>query len=59
LDYWSIDCSHVAVLVGLVRIFDSAPQKASLAGFHQGWAATSEINAANSSVPGTHRPAFT
>jgi hypothetical protein len=47
LDYWSIDCSHVAVLVGpdLATVslndpfFDSAPQKASLDGFNQGWAA--------------------
>ncbi len=47
LDYWSIDCAHVAVLVGMELatvslndpFFDSAPQKASLAGFYQAWAA--------------------
>ena len=47
LDYWSIDCAHVAVLVGMESatvssndpFFDSAPQKTSLASFHQAWAA--------------------
>jgi ABC-type bacteriocin/lantibiotic exporter with double-glycine peptidase domain len=46
LDYWSIDCSHVAVLVGMELgavllndpAFDSAPQKASLDRFLQAWA---------------------
>jgi hypothetical protein len=43
LDYWSIDCAHVVVLVGMDTaevllndpLFDVAPQKSSLAGFHQ------------------------
>src|SRR5262245_49975859 len=47
LDHWSIDCSHVAVLVGMELaavslndpFFDSAPQKTSLTGFHAAWAA--------------------
>ena len=47
LDYWSVGCAHVAVLVsmelGTVSLndpfFDSAPQKTSLAGFLQAWAA--------------------
>jgi ABC-type bacteriocin/lantibiotic exporter with double-glycine peptidase domain len=47
LDYWSVGCAHVAVLVGMdvggVSLndpaFDSAPQKASLASFLQAWAA--------------------
>ncbi len=47
LDYWSVDCSHVAVLVGMELgtvilndpAFDSAPQKAALANFLQAWAA--------------------
>jgi ABC-type bacteriocin/lantibiotic exporter with double-glycine peptidase domain len=45
LDYWSVDCSHVAVLVGMEvatvllndPAFDSAPQKAALANFLQAW----------------------
>lgn len=53
LDYWSIDCAHVAVLVGMESaavslndpFFDSAPQKASLAGFHQAWAANAFLAA--------------
>jgi ABC-type bacteriocin/lantibiotic exporter with double-glycine peptidase domain len=53
LDYWSIDCSHVAVLVGMELaavslndpFFDSAPQKTSLAGFHQAWAANAFLAA--------------
>jgi ABC-type bacteriocin/lantibiotic exporter with double-glycine peptidase domain len=47
LEYWSVDCSHVAVLVGMelgaVLLndpgFDSAPQKATLDNFLQAWAA--------------------
>jgi hypothetical protein len=47
LDYWSFDCPHVAVLVGLDvataylndPYFDTAPQQTSLAGFQQAWAA--------------------
>ena len=46
LDYWSIDCPHVAVLVGMESaavslndpFFDAAPQKTSLDGFNQAWA---------------------
>jgi len=47
LDYWSSDCPHLAVLVGLDAAtaylndpyFDTAPQKTSLAGFRQAWVA--------------------
>jgi ABC-type bacteriocin/lantibiotic exporter with double-glycine peptidase domain len=47
LDYWSVNCSHVAVLVGMELgavslndpFFDSAPQKTSLTSFLQAWAA--------------------
>lgn len=53
LDYWSIDCSHVAVLVGMEvaavllndPCFDSAPQNTSLAGFQQAWAANAFLAA--------------
>ena len=53
LDYWSIDCAHVAVLVAMELatvslndpFFDSAPQKASLAGFYQAWAANAFLAA--------------
>jgi ABC-type bacteriocin/lantibiotic exporter with double-glycine peptidase domain len=53
LDYWSIDCAHVAVLVGMELaavllndpFFDSAPQKASLATFQQAWAANAFLAA--------------
>jgi hypothetical protein len=53
LDYWSVDCPHVAVLIGMddagVSLndpaFDKAPQKASLAGFHQAWAANAFLAA--------------
>jgi hypothetical protein len=53
LDYWSINCSHVAVLVGMELgevslndpAFDAAPQKASLAGFQQAWAANAFLAA--------------
>jgi ABC-type bacteriocin/lantibiotic exporter with double-glycine peptidase domain len=46
LDYWSRDCPHVAVLVGLDLatvvlndpFLDSAPQKTSVTGFYQAWA---------------------
>jgi ABC-type bacteriocin/lantibiotic exporter with double-glycine peptidase domain len=51
LDYWQIDCAHVAVLVGLEDAnvclndpyFDTAPQRASLASFQQAWAATGQL----------------
>jgi ABC-type bacteriocin/lantibiotic exporter with double-glycine peptidase domain len=47
LDYWKVDCAHVAVLVGLEDAavclndpyFDTAPQRTSLASFQQAWAA--------------------
>jgi ABC-type bacteriocin/lantibiotic exporter with double-glycine peptidase domain len=47
LDYWSIDCAHVLVVVGMDVTslsvndphLDSAPQQTSLSGFHQAWAA--------------------
>jgi ABC-type bacteriocin/lantibiotic exporter with double-glycine peptidase domain len=53
LDYWSIDCSHVAVLVGMDPatvslndpFFDSAPQKTSITGFLQAWAANAFLAA--------------
>jgi hypothetical protein len=53
LDYWSIDCAHVAVLVGMELaavslndpFFDSAPQKVSLATFQQAWAANAFLAA--------------
>src|SRR6266567_2892254 len=45
LDYWTLDCPHVAVLVGLDLTtvflndpyFDTAPQRTSLAGFQSAW----------------------
>lgn len=45
LDYWSSDCSHVAVLVGMDAtsiylndpFFDLAPQQASVTAFMQAW----------------------
>ncbi len=53
LDYWSVDCSHVAVLVGMELgtillndpSFDSAPQKVPLASFLQAWAANAFLAA--------------
>jgi len=47
LDYWSFDCAHVLVVVGMdvtsVSVndpqLDSGPQQTSLSGFHQAWAA--------------------
>jgi hypothetical protein len=53
LEYWSLDCAHVAVLVGMESaavllndpFFDSAPQKPSLAGFLQAWAANAFLAA--------------
>jgi ABC-type bacteriocin/lantibiotic exporter with double-glycine peptidase domain len=53
LDYWSIACAHVVVLVGMELaavslndpFFDSAPQRASLASFHQAWATTAFLAA--------------
>lgn len=47
LDYWSVDCPHVAIVVGLDLAmvylndpaFDTAPQQASLTGFDRAWAA--------------------
>jgi ABC-type bacteriocin/lantibiotic exporter with double-glycine peptidase domain len=47
LDYWSFDCAHVLVVVGMDvdrvmvndPMLDSGPQSTSLAGFHQAWAA--------------------
>jgi ABC-type bacteriocin/lantibiotic exporter with double-glycine peptidase domain len=46
LDYWSFDCAHVLVVVGMDVTslsvndphLDSAPQQTSLSGFHQAWA---------------------
>ena len=53
LDYWSIDCSHVAVLVGLDiaavslndPFFDTGPQQTSLAGFQAAWALNQHLAA--------------
>jgi ABC-type bacteriocin/lantibiotic exporter with double-glycine peptidase domain len=53
LDYWAVACFHVAVLVGMELtavslndpFFDAAPQKSSLAGFHQAWAANAFLAA--------------
>jgi hypothetical protein len=53
LDYWSLDCPHVAFLVGTGLAtaslndpyFDSASQSTSLAGFHQAWAANAFLAA--------------
>jgi ABC-type bacteriocin/lantibiotic exporter with double-glycine peptidase domain len=53
LDYWQVDCAHVAVLVGLEDAtvclndpyFDTAPQRTSLASFQQAWAATGHLAA--------------
>jgi hypothetical protein len=59
LDYWSIDCPHVAVLVGMAAdafwlndpFFDAAPPKASFAGFQQAWAANAFLAAIIRSRP--------
>jgi ABC-type bacteriocin/lantibiotic exporter with double-glycine peptidase domain len=53
LDYWSSDCPHVAVLVGLDHAtvlpndpyFDTAPQQTSLAGFQAAWACNQHLAA--------------
>jgi ABC-type bacteriocin/lantibiotic exporter with double-glycine peptidase domain len=53
LGYWSLDCSHVAVVVGITEnivylndpFFDSAPQQTSLAGFQQAWALNGHLAA--------------
>jgi ABC-type bacteriocin/lantibiotic exporter with double-glycine peptidase domain len=53
LDYWSTDCAHVAVLIGMELasvtlndpFFDAAPQKASLTSFHSAWAANAFLAA--------------
>ena len=53
IDYWSADCAHVAVLVGLTSttaylndpFFDTAPQSTSLANFRQAWATTGHLAA--------------
>jgi hypothetical protein len=53
LEYWPMDCAHVAVLVGMEAVtvslndpfFDAAPQQASRAGFHQAWAANAFLAA--------------
>jgi hypothetical protein len=47
LDYWSSDCAHVLVVIGLNvttvsvndPILDFGPQQTSLTGFHAAWAA--------------------
>jgi ABC-type bacteriocin/lantibiotic exporter with double-glycine peptidase domain len=53
LEYWQVDCAHVAVVVGINDtsvylndpFFDSAPQQASLAGFLKAWAANGHLAA--------------
>jgi ABC-type bacteriocin/lantibiotic exporter with double-glycine peptidase domain len=53
LDYWQVDCAHLAVLVGLEDAtvllndpyFDTAPQRTSLTSFLQAWAATGQLAA--------------
>jgi ABC-type bacteriocin/lantibiotic exporter with double-glycine peptidase domain len=53
LDYWEIDCAHVAVVVGIDDasvslndpFFDTAPQQTSLAGFMQAWAMNDHLAA--------------
>jgi ABC-type bacteriocin/lantibiotic exporter with double-glycine peptidase domain len=53
LDYWSTDCAHIAVLVGVELTavalndpyFDAAPQKTSLPGFLTAWAANAFLAA--------------
>jgi uncharacterized protein YvpB len=53
LEYWQVDCAHVAVVVGIDDtwiylndpFFDSAPQKASLAAFLQAWASNGHLAA--------------
>jgi ABC-type bacteriocin/lantibiotic exporter with double-glycine peptidase domain len=47
LDYWSLDCAHVLVVVGMDitnvsvndPMFDSGSRPTSLSGFHAAWAA--------------------
>src|SRR5258708_6327508 len=47
LDYWTYDCAHVLVVVGLEvttvavndPLMDSGPRQTSLSGFHAAWAA--------------------
>lgn len=61
LDYWDVDCAHVAVLVGIDDevvylndpYFEIAPQKTSLTSFLQAWAVNSHLAAiiSSSSVP--------
>jgi ABC-type bacteriocin/lantibiotic exporter with double-glycine peptidase domain len=53
LDYWQIDCSHVAVVVGIDDtsvylndpFFDTAPQQTSLVSFLQAWALNAHLAA--------------
>jgi uncharacterized protein YvpB len=53
LEYWQVDCSHVAVVVGIDDtfvylndpFFDSSPQEASLASFLQAWASNGHLAA--------------
>lgn len=53
LDYWSVDCAHVLVVVGLNLatvsvndpMLDSGPQPTSLSGFQLAWAANRRLAA--------------
>jgi ABC-type bacteriocin/lantibiotic exporter with double-glycine peptidase domain len=53
LEYWQVDCAHVAVVVGIDDtsvylndlFFDNAPQRSSVANFLQAWAANSHLAA--------------
>jgi ABC-type bacteriocin/lantibiotic exporter with double-glycine peptidase domain len=53
LDYWQIDCAHVAVVVGIDDtsvylndpFYDTAPQQTSLTSFLRGWAQNEHLAA--------------
>ena len=53
LDYWTVRCDHVAVVVALDLasvdlndpFFESAPQRTALAGFQLAWAANEHLAA--------------
>jgi ABC-type bacteriocin/lantibiotic exporter with double-glycine peptidase domain len=53
LNYWTIDCAHVVVLVGIDDtsaflndpFFDTGPQQASLTGLLQAWALNEHLAA--------------
>jgi ABC-type bacteriocin/lantibiotic exporter with double-glycine peptidase domain len=59
LDYWTIDCAHVAVLVGIDEegvylndpFFEAAPQRTSLSGFLKAWALNAHLAAVVRACP--------